>query len=154
MHLQISALWWCCSVITCTRTHNLLSISLSQVIFLLVSISSTFFLRVFCTKDNCATFSSYVLALAKGFWWKKALLYEICARKMLMKLMADVRLIPFGQICNFITNLNFKVYFSSCLLQKKYLGKNQHIFPPLFLLWRPFEKAIYNQSNCNFANPI
>jgi hypothetical protein len=31
-------------------------------------------------------FSSYILALAKGFWQKKALLYDKCPRKLLMKL--------------------------------------------------------------------
>jgi hypothetical protein len=51
-----------------------------------VSISSTFFARVFCTKDNSATFSSYILALVKGFWRKKALSYEKSVQKMLMKL--------------------------------------------------------------------
>jgi len=36
-----------------------------------VSISSTFYVRIIRTKDNSVTFSSYILALAKGFWWKK-----------------------------------------------------------------------------------
>jgi len=51
-----------------------------------VLISSTFYACVFHTKDNCATFSTYVLALAKGFGRKKALVYEKRAHKMLMKL--------------------------------------------------------------------
>ncbi len=51
-----------------------------------MSISSIFYTRLFRKKDNCATFSSYVLALAKGFWQKKHFRTKKCARKMLMKL--------------------------------------------------------------------
>ncbi len=40
--------------------------------YLKPSISSTFFARFFCTKDNCATFSSYVLALPMDFGAKNA----------------------------------------------------------------------------------
>jgi len=42
----------------------------------------------FHTKDKCATFSSYVLALAKGFWQKST--FEKLSRKMLMKLTPGV----------------------------------------------------------------
>jgi hypothetical protein len=35
-----------------------------------VLISSTFYTQVLYTKDNWATFSSFILALAKGFWQK------------------------------------------------------------------------------------
>jgi len=52
---------------------------------LLESISSTFYARVFCTKVFSAASSSYILA-------KKALSYEKCALKMLMKLTSALRL--------------------------------------------------------------
>jgi len=41
------------------------------------------FARFFCLKDNCATFSSYVLALVKDFGTKNVLSYEKCEHKMM-----------------------------------------------------------------------
>ncbi len=66
------------SVCRCPFVYNiLLPFSFtSNVALHLVSISSTFYARVFCTK---VLFSSYILA-------KKALLYEKRVRKMLIKL--------------------------------------------------------------------
>ncbi len=46
-----------------------------------MSISSTFYVQIFCTNVVLAAFSSYVLALSKN-------LYEKHARLMLMKLTA------------------------------------------------------------------
>jgi len=47
--------------------------------FLMVSISSTFYVQIFCTNMVLAAFSSYILALSKN-------LYEKCAGMTLMKL--------------------------------------------------------------------
>ncbi len=44
----------------------------------LVSISSTFYVQIFCTNVIPAAFSSYILALGRN-------LYKKCAHKMLMK---------------------------------------------------------------------
>jgi hypothetical protein len=46
------------------------------------SISSRLYARFFRTKNNCATFSGYVLALAKDFGAKNMLSYEKRALKI------------------------------------------------------------------------
>jgi hypothetical protein len=48
------------------------------------------FCALFCTKDNCVTFSSYILALAKDFGAKNVLSHEKRTRLMLMKLTPGV----------------------------------------------------------------
>jgi hypothetical protein len=55
-----------------------------------VLISPELYERFFRTIYNCATFSSYILALAKDFGAKNMLSYKKCAHKMLMKLTPGV----------------------------------------------------------------
>ncbi len=72
------------------KTECYLCTDLCDQIMLLPSISSTFYAHIFCTKfwrqKTKVLFSSYVFGV------KNALLYEKCARKMMMKLTPRRRL--------------------------------------------------------------